>query len=148
VLLGLVLCLGLALAGLPSADAPSPALLLGAASAEAALGAQAPGEDVPPSELGGDEEDVEEAFPDTTELLLPSEVGLKPAENDSIRARGPAAGLTHTPLSAPAAPGGSGAGGTPPAARPARRGIFGLHPAAIVLGLVAAHVLLTRVLTD
>jgi hypothetical protein len=125
----------------------------------------------------GNEPDPEgEVFPDTTRLVAP-ELGPKPVPSDSLGAPGDTMGVrqdttrvpTDTtgvrndstrvtrpamgiPQSGPATPaimeGPPVAAMKPPPGKPkARRGVFGVHPAVIILGLVAAHVFLIKLIT-
>lgn len=118
-----------------------------------------------------------EAFPDTTLFIppalgprpAPGDTGLAARDTSGVRidtsgvrvdttgaradtagAARPAVGLPRGELPTPEA--GSPAPGQLPGPRTkakpaARRGIFGLHPAVIILGLVVAHVFLIRLIT-
>lgn len=106
-----------------------------------------PGGTVAPADTSAAPPDTARALP-PSQPLLPSEVGLKPEQSDSLRIR-QAAGIPQRSPSpsgvmGPPAPGGPGAAEALPAER---RGVLGLHPFVIVLGLVAAHIVLIRLVT-
>lgn len=80
--------------------------------------------------------------------MIPAGIGVKPAQPESTRIQSPAVGLPQSrpprpDVYGPPAPGGPGESGL----KTGRRGILGLHPAVILLGLVVAHVALIRLVT-
>lgn len=146
---GLFLCAGLLLPLLPFDVAPQGAPF-GVPPAGAAAWSEPPDDGNPPGDDGGDEGDGEEAdsiqvLPDTTQFM-PADVGIKPARIDTTRVNRPAVGLPQGGLP-PGVLGPPAPSARELASKPARRGVFGLHPAVLVLGLVAAHVFLIKLVT-
>ena len=169
------LLIGLAAPG-PAAAAEAPAPAVGADRLLAAV-MQAPGDETPPEE-GEEEDVEEEAdtttvsFPDTTglkPLAAPADTTLRaPADTLGSGAptrsiRQPGAAATDSlgrPLPGPSggpggvqgtgptrAPTGTGAAAVPK--EPAeRRGLLGVHPAVLILGLIVAHVFVVKLVTD
>lgn len=69
--------------------------------------------------------------------------------SDTTRVTRPAVGIPQSGLPPPGVAEGPPFEGSapPPGKAKARRGVFGLHPAVIILGLVAAHVFLIKLIT-
>jgi len=86
-------------------------------------------------------------LPDTT-LFMPADIGVKPARTDTTGVKAPAVGLPQSNLPPPGVygpPVPGGPGSVPE--KPARKGVFGLHPVVILLGLVVAHVAIIKLVT-
>jgi hypothetical protein len=145
--------------------------------AHTAVVAQAPGDEVPPDDgSDGDEEGDEGLWEEPDSSFVPADsagvqrtiVPEKTVAPDSLRSGGAAGlirepgpagadslgrvlpGLSATPGTGTAQPGAAGTG--TPAVKPPepaeRRGVLGLHPAFLIVGLVAAHVFLVKLVTD
>jgi hypothetical protein len=163
-------------AALPAGAASAGPSAHGEAEHPAIL-AQAPGDPLPPDDGNdGDEEGDEDLWEGPDSTFVPADTAgvqrtilpEKAVAPDSLKSGG-AAGLIREPgpagadslgrvLPGPSATPGTGtalpgaAGTGIPAVKPSepkeRRGVLGLHPAFLIVGLVVAHVFLVKLVTD